>query len=489
MQGAGTIGGGLAAYGQEQALDEPLHPALQKYLQRLMAGEDPNQLAEQARLDPAVQEMINEARAQLSQSRPRPADAVPDAAYQRGQPSVLAPGTISPSGGPQGPAGSQAGLAGLAARGNAGGAWNANRPLLSQPSPQSQGLGAATEALQPQVEQQTPPIPAQGAAQPAPQPQPDQQPLPYSQPPQRPMGAAVVNAQGASGYRAPEPGAFGGMSPATSPRPRPQPAPAAQPRPAAQAPGPATPVQSGGAPQRPLTQRDLRSMGNALPAMIAGAGRGDVARVNAQSKVQVAKMQTDVKGMLGALKERGLNTQRFDTLVLAIEKLDDAQQQAVLKELGANLRAELQASSRERVAEGRRPQKDADTLAKEIVSLNSAISQLRARKVTGLNKGDEQQIRDWQIRIKHAQTELDNLRGTPQTDAPRYVKPTVTQKAQKNYLSADVPEVTEPRRSPRKGEPFDNINYNRETGETEYRLGNTVVETTPGYVPPAEPQN
>lgn len=106
--GAKSLGDvGSQSYGyymEQQRLDEPGDPALDKYFNRLLAKEDPVKVAAEARNDPSVQALLQKIASQ-GQPGPNPAATVPDVGMPRGQPSVLPPGTVSPSGGPAGPSG------------------------------------------------------------------------------------------------------------------------------------------------------------------------------------------------------------------------------------------------------------------------------------------------------------------------------------------------------------------------------------------------
>lgn len=100
-QSLGNVGQQAYSTYQEQARqDAPGDPILDKFINRLMAGEDPAKLGAEARADPSLQQLLQKIASQGG-AGPSPQSMVPDVGAPRGQPQVMPPGTVNPAGGPQ----------------------------------------------------------------------------------------------------------------------------------------------------------------------------------------------------------------------------------------------------------------------------------------------------------------------------------------------------------------------------------------------------
>lgn len=319
-----SLGTSVANYQAEQTANAPIHPAMQAYIERLLKGEDPTKLGLEARNDPNMARMIDE---RLRGPQPAGiANNVPDVGVQGGQPSLGAPGQFSPAAGP----GTQPGFGGPPAA-----PAQPQRSLSAQPNERQANLGTFDIPLGGQQ------VPAPGLvalprmAQPTP-------------------GAPQVSPQEAGAKVLP-----------TSQKP------AAQAQPSSK--GSAQPASP------PITNRQFASMQNMLPAAIAASGRQDAARIQAETKMAVARLDAEKSTLLAIMRENGMDTRHFEQMLKATETLDVSQQQAVLKAVTDLMKAQISAgatlgAARTRADAPKGPNATLETLKKEIDEVKSLKS-------------------------------------------------------------------------------------------------------------------
>ncbi len=289
MQGASSLGGGIASAwqaGRDKAEgDQPIPDVLQRYVQRILAGEDPQQVGAEAQRDPGIAALIQQHR--RSPQMPNPASTVPDVGWQGG-PALGAPGQFSPSGGPMGPSGPGA-LGTQAAQGG---------PAMSLGSMQAQQHQGAQQAIAPESYQpgwmetsRTPPSIA-AMAQPT-------------------QGAPQVTPQQA--------GASVGQ--------------------------PSRPAQAAQPAQRNMSRKEFGMLSPILPAAIAAGGRQEQARAVAEGRMRTEQMRAQKDTLLAIMKENGLDARVGQQLLLKLEGMDDAQQRAYLEAMTDLLKAQTQASA------------------------------------------------------------------------------------------------------------------------------------------------
>jgi hypothetical protein len=315
LGGGQAIGQGLTAYADRQAQtakdNAPGDEALDRYFDRLMRGEDPQKLAQEAKYDPALQLVLG--RAQGGPSVPAPGGYVPDVGTPGGQPAVLPPGTVNPYGAPGAPVQQQA--------------TPPQSGLMGPPPPQASGMslgdyGRTQHAANAQAIGGFNPQPMQGSGLIPSREMPAQGGFPgYSVGPTGPLqGLANDAAMPMSG--APN------VPKNVSPPPQAAPPREQPPRPY-EGGTPPTPGGSMGGGQRRTVAEQQRLMG-IMPAMIAGASREDVARTQADARRDVSETNA-LKGLaIAAMKDASFDDDSIRKYMASLEGMDLKAQIAAL---------------------------------------------------------------------------------------------------------------------------------------------------------------
>lgn len=306
MQGANTLGQGVgdiaSAQKAEAQANAPIHPKLQQFIDRMLAGEDPARLGQEAKGDPELQAFMAQLRGG-GQAQPPPSAAPPDLRMQPGgQPSLGAVGSMWP--GAREPALRDASTTNP----------DPTQRSLYRPAPGQGGPNATPNAGQSTYGWTPPP---QGQAQ-----------TPYSlaQMGQPMLGAPTVDPRqaGAAGEGpAPtqavnyEQGGVQVSRPAAPEFDRSQ---------TAQQPAPAQAPAS-----RPFTNRDFAQISPMLPSMIAGQSRQNVAGTQAGAREAVANLNTHKALLIQTMKQRGATEHETNAAQIALGKMTVDEQIAALK--------------------------------------------------------------------------------------------------------------------------------------------------------------
>jgi hypothetical protein len=354
MQGADQLGKGLLAAEEQRQLDMPGDPVWDAIINRLANGENPQKLAEEMRGNGTMDLLLRKAM-NGGGGVPSPQGSVPDVGMQGGRPAVMPPGSVSPSGGPQGPAG-QYGTAPTPQSMLAPGRYpgKSQFPGQAQAEQDVRGLMAQRKPMAPN----RPAMPTMGDMQSTP-----------SVGPRRPIsGLQQLTAQGASPIQAP----MGGMPQAEASGfgapPQPQP-PAAQPGRQPSQPTPAT------QPYR-RTVREQQRWAGAMPTIIASESRESIQ----DQKTALSQRDQDLRGLIALMAQNGKDEDSIRKSVLGIEGMDVKQQIAVLKYLTQREVAEIGAGSKVRAAEA----KGSGDRVKELRLATTALRQ----QIAGMSKSD-----------------------------------------------------------------------------------------------------
>lgn len=453
MQGVGGLGQAADIYAKEREAQSPVHPLIQKYVERIMAGEDPVQLGREASNDPGVQMLL-----QSLNAGPRAPVAaqkgVPDINTASTPASLAAPGTVNPPGGPGGLGdlvGQGAAPAGVGASPTAA---TAPRPPPAQPTGRTvadinaAAQERATAVMRPRLE----------------------------------TGAQLRD------FAAPERPTFAGPPQAPAPAPAPQQAPASGQAPARQ---PSTPMQ--GAPARssgtpPLTRRDYAQVAPLMPAMIAGRSREEVQRARGEVELAVNQLKQNVRALVAERKARGEDVRQVEAALLGIEKLDVSQQQAILDYIGRREVAMINAGARMGAAQtaAARPRSGPSPLSELIKEANALRSQL-----TGMSRSDKMVAPDGttysfeeaQQRLEYVTGLIDAARGGPSQPAVSRVAPPTT-KPGGIFTS---PKTTF-QQSPN-GKPYVQMTYSKSQNKTYYfDASGKAVDVAPGNLMATKPK-
>lgn len=329
MQGASTVSQGVGAYMQDKELDKQIHPKLAAYIDRLLAGADPEQLKAEASADPGLAGIFGG----IQRGAPvSPQGMVPDLHPQGG---LQAPGAVNPAGGP--------------------GPYQPVQPPQSVPQANQQQHSLAQTAVG-------------GPGQINPQ----------------SLGAMDVPPQQAGGR--PNAG-LGGMDALTMMAQPMQGAPQVQadtrpsvssfmPKP--QAPAPA---QAPAQPQQPsYTRRDLQSIAPLIPTIEAGRSREMVAKMGADTKLKTEQSKNLRLALTAKAKEEGLDARMIQSALLATEGMDDKMQIAYFKAMIDLQRTQIGAEATKSAAGIRAtaPKGGEDPDEKELRNLQNSIRALTA---------------------------------------------------------------------------------------------------------------
>ena len=321
---------GYQHFQQEKQLDKPLPPDLQKYIARILKGEDPQKVGLEARNDPNLAHLIDSRL--RNQPQPSPQSMVPDVGMRGGQPAVMQPGAVSPSGA-QNPYAQQAPLSlgsinsqqHAAAQGAIGGAQ------VGSINPQS--LGAMDVQMRGQTVSG---VPGQDALALMGQPM---QGAPQVQADTRPSVASFMPQQPAQ--------------------------PQAQPG-----------SQQGGQ----YTYRDLKAISPLIPTIEASRSREAVAKTAADAKRETEMAKNERIVLVQVMRENGLNERAISDFLIKTEGLDVKQQQAVLNAMIGMYKADRSAEAAVGSARIRsdRPTGGEDPDEKELRALGNNLATITA---------------------------------------------------------------------------------------------------------------
>ena len=315
LKGFGGLDSSLADYREKNA---PGDSVVDAFINRVLAGEDPQRLAAEARANPRLMAELEGLKGQGRAADPR--SAIPDVGIQNGMPAVMQPGTLPP---------------------NLSGA-----PQPGAPAPARPGAQPSLGAMPPRQ-----PIVSGAYNMPAPAPRPSVISMAGTQPTQNQQLLGNAQAQYRSG--APDTGPTGprkplmpaertpmeGLPGGLMPMPRPNTAvtqrPAPQPAPQAQAPQPKVRTRAEQAHALPFTQ-------------VAGAamGRAEVARINAGSRERIAVTKADVDMATALAKQYGVNDAQHNKILALIQQETGDRQIAAMKAYTDLLQAKIGANSR-----------------------------------------------------------------------------------------------------------------------------------------------
>jgi len=322
MQGASTIGQGVGAYMQDKELDKQIHPKLAAYIDRLLAGANPDQLKAEAGADPDLAGIFGSIQRGVPVS---PQGMVPDLHPQGG---LQAPGAVNPAGGP--------------------GPYQPVQPPQSVPQANQQQHSLAQAAVG-------------GPGQINPQ----------------SLGAMDVNMRGQTVQGVPGRDALTMMAQPIQGAPQVQ----ADTRPSVssfmpkpQAPAPAQPQQSG------YTRRDLQSISPLLPTIEAGRSREMVAKLGAETKLKTEQSKNLRLALQAKAKEEGLDARMIQAALLATEGMDDKMQIAYFRGLIDLQRSQVGAEATKSAAgiKAAAPKGGEDPDEKELRNLQNSIRALTA---------------------------------------------------------------------------------------------------------------
>lgn len=384
MQGTDSLGQGIAAYSADKALDQPGDPALDKYINRLLRGEDPHALAAEAKNDPLLAAALTRIQQGHGGQIVNPSATTPDIGMQGGRPAVLPPGALSPAAGPQGQYG------GMGAPPPQAQAPAPQQPAASAPA-QGEGLGRPT------------------LGSPA---------TPDHAPPARSGMPGLVNSAAQGFQGAPQFG-LGNPPPAVQSAPRQRPMMTTATGPARQ-PSPQPPPQQD---QLRTVRQQQRLMG-LLPALAAGQSRQNVADINAQARVDTAQTRQQTALVVQMLKSAGADDQRVQTALTSLEGLDDKQQQAALRGMVAILQSQNAAGSRLGAASISANAKTGSDELKYIQSeINNLQNALSNPKLADIDTGDgvkrsRAQAEQDLFRLKARQAQLTGVQGRDPVQGP-----------------------------------------------------------------------
>lgn len=374
MQGFGQAAEGVQQGVQQAQQNAPGDPLFDKWLDRMMAGEDPAELGRQFRQSPEFSLLMNKIQNQGNPQNPAAA-STPDAGMQGGMPAVMPPGAVNPAGGPQGLTGFGFG----AMRPPAGGGLT--EPQQLPPTPSGPSNIGRMDAVTPQG-------PWQGA---------DGQ------------SALLVNAQPLPG---PHNSPAGGTSNEVLAGARPKPQPQAQPQ---QAPQGAP--QPGQAPGRTVAQQQrLMPLAQTLAA---AQSRQEVARMQTDQKRDAVNAQLEARSLIALMKENGLDRRQIEDILMTAQGLDSKVQIAVLQALAARERALIAAGAAVKVAgmkgDTGNDQTIIKTLTQQITATEAAIAKYSGAQKVLMPDGTYQTREQAQARLKQLKAEYDSRikMGTP----------------------------------------------------------------------------
>lgn len=380
---------------------QPGDPLLDAYINRVLAGEDPAAVAEDAR-GKGVYDMIrNKIMSQGGISGPQ--GTTPDLGWQGNQPTIGAPGSTNPAGGPQGPMGGPQGSYGTPVAGGG---------LVPPPAAQQSVLGG--------------------------QPRPQQELRSALHEDQRPMRQGQVSigqmdsAQPFNGLNMPS--KAGGMDSGLANTqvlsrmaqpiqgPQVQASTAPQPAQAPRQPQIGTPQVARGGPQSAAlrTRGQQQQLMGLLPSLVAANSRTDVARIKADADRDRVEMTTNMRGLVALMRQNGADDDSIRKALTAGEGLDVKAQIAFLNAMTSLQRAQIEsqgAYARTKLGTDSRGSNDhLKTLNSQINALQGFLGRMGSSNA-GLAPDGSQVTRDEAVaRLRQLQQEYERLTGTKYTE-------------------------------------------------------------------------
>lgn len=322
MDGANTLGQGIGAFAQDKEMDKAIHPKLAAYLDRLLAGADPDQLKAEASADPDLAGIFGS----IKRNGPvSPQGMVPDL-HPRG--GLQAPGAVNPAGGP--------------------GPYQVAQPATSVQQANRQEHSLAQSALS---------GPGQISTQ--------------------SLGAMDVNMRGRTVSGVPGMDALTMMAQPMqgAPQVTPQQAGAQVMQPSQPRPQPQSQPQPQG---RQWTRRDLAQVVPLVPTIEAGRSREAVAKTNADAKMKTEQTKNLRLALQAKAKEEGLDARMIQDALLKTEGMDDKMQIAYFKGMIDVQKASISAEATKSAAgiKASAPKGGEDPDEKELRNLQNAIKGL-----------------------------------------------------------------------------------------------------------------
>lgn len=367
MGGFNSLGQGIQQVDQQNQMNAPGDEMLDAYINELLKpGTDPYVLAQKFREDGGLEFL--RARATQRGQMVSPQASTPDVSAPGGQPTLSAPGSVSPAGGPQGPLGLGA-MGGQMQHGDA--------------QPRSLGEAPANNIGPMSINmrgQQVNGVPG--------------------------MDALVMNAQPLA-PQAPQ-GNFNQMAQRTVPK--------AQDKFAGQF--NAKDQYTGGARRTVAQQQRLMPLVNTLTA---AQSREQVAQTQAEAKLAQTQLTQEVRGLVAVMRQNGLDDDRIQKALMAAEGLDVKQQIAVLRAIMAIQTATIGAEATKGAATIKTNSSEENTRLKlikdAVTSLrNQLASRDRADKYT-MPDGSMGTFAEAQDALRRYEAELSHGLGV--TPAPR----------------------------------------------------------------------
>lgn len=380
---------------------QPGDPILDAYINRVVAGEDPAAVAEEAKNHGVYDMLRNKIMSQGGISGPQ--GTTPDLGWQGNQPTIGAPGSTNPAGGPQGPMGGPQGSYGNPVQG--GGLVppppSQQSVLGGQPKPAQELRSALHEDQRPMRQGQVS-IGQMGS----------EQPFNGLNVPSRAggMDSGLSNTQVLSRMAQPIQGPQ--VQASTAPQP------AQQPRPQA---------QSQQAPQQPMAQapagrtvgQQQRLMG-LLPSLVAANSRTDVARIKADADRDRVEMTTNMRGLVALMRQNGADDDSIRKALTAGEGLDVKAQIAFLNAMTSLQRAQIEsqgAYARTKLGTDSKGSNDhLKTLNSQINALQGFLGRMGSSNAALAPDGSQVTRDEAVARLRQLQQEYERLTGTKYTE-------------------------------------------------------------------------
>lgn len=362
MGGFGSLGQGIQQVDQQNQMNAPGDEMLDAYINELLKpGTDPSALAQKFRENGGLEFL--RARATQRGQMVSPQASTPDVSAPGGQPTLGAPGSVSPAGGPQGPLGLGGSGTSHGGQGASVGQMGQAMPFEGTDSPMAQGPNSGLGGVQ----------------------------------------AMLANAQPLA-PQAPQ-GNFNQMAQQGRPSPQPRPQGGTQP-------------QAGGARRTVAQQQRLMPLVNTLTA---AQSREQVAQTQAEAKLAQTQLTQEVRGLVAVMRQNGLDDDRIQKALMAAEGLDVKQQIAVLRAITAIQTATIGAEATKGAATIKTNSSEENTRLKlikdAVTSLrNQLASRDRADKYT-MPDGSMGTFAEAQDALRRYEAELSHGLGV--TPAPR----------------------------------------------------------------------
>ncbi|UOF79740.1 hypothetical protein [Caudoviricetes sp.] len=400
LGGAKTLGEGLGQMAEQAKLDAPGDPLLDAYINRVLQGEDPAAVAEDAR-SKGVYDMIRNKLVSQGQGIVGPQATTPDLGWQGGQPAIGGPGSMYPAGGPQGPMGPGAPAVG----GQAPQGQHIPIPLGTMPKGSGTGgpgLGGPARESQTPVRQGPVSVGQMGTQQPF---------NGLNVPSKGGVDSGLSNTQVLSQMAQPIQAPTTGMPQAQWQPPSAQ---RQQPQQRSGFEGTSRPPEN----SYPLrTHKQQQQLMGILPSLVAANSRTDVARIKADAERDRTELTTSMRGLVALMRQNGADNDSIRDALTAGEGLDVKSQIAFLNAMTRMHTAQMEtggAYARAKLGADTKGSNDVlKTLNAQIVALHSFLGRMGSSNSQLAPDGSEVTRDEAVARLRLLQQQYQRLAGVP----------------------------------------------------------------------------